>query len=163
MTRLTFRKHNVQQHFWTFWFLLCITFTMYFSQCTFSCEKFYFNKIYFFTLVRYVPALRPLRQQAFLLAFPQTLPSRLAQRLAEVTCTCTHMSTIWFCKCLNVEPCKLLFLITDHKGAGYESGYWHSDGFVWENWQWHPSLHQHITGERDVCFKTCKMWVCLCL
>uniref|UniRef100_A0A4W5RDK5 Uncharacterized protein n=1 Tax=Hucho hucho TaxID=62062 RepID=A0A4W5RDK5_9TELE len=32
----------------------------------------------------YVPALRPLRQQAFLLAFPQTQPSRLAQRLAEV-------------------------------------------------------------------------------
>uniref|UniRef100_A0A8C2L4A7 Chromosome transmission fidelity protein 18 homolog n=1 Tax=Cyprinus carpio TaxID=7962 RepID=A0A8C2L4A7_CYPCA len=33
----------------------------------------------------YVPALRPLRQQAFLLAFPRTLPSRLAQRLAEIT------------------------------------------------------------------------------
>ncbi|XP_077061394.1 chromosome transmission fidelity protein 18 homolog [Siphateles boraxobius] len=33
----------------------------------------------------YVPALRPLRQQAFLLAFPQTLPSRLAQRLSEIT------------------------------------------------------------------------------
>ncbi|XP_051983119.1 chromosome transmission fidelity protein 18 homolog isoform X2 [Xyrauchen texanus] len=33
----------------------------------------------------YVPALRPLRQQAFLLAFPQTLPSRLAQRLTEIT------------------------------------------------------------------------------
>lgn len=34
---------------------------------------------------RYVPALRPLRQQAFLLAFPQTQPSRLTQRLAEVS------------------------------------------------------------------------------
>ncbi|XP_071387570.1 chromosome transmission fidelity protein 18 homolog [Centroberyx affinis] len=33
----------------------------------------------------YVPALRPLRQQAFLLAFPQTLPSRLTQRLAEIS------------------------------------------------------------------------------
>lgn len=33
----------------------------------------------------YVPALRPLRQQAFLLAFPQTQPSRLTQRLAEVS------------------------------------------------------------------------------
>ncbi|XP_056618848.1 chromosome transmission fidelity protein 18 homolog [Triplophysa dalaica] len=33
----------------------------------------------------YVPALRPLRQQAFLLTFPQTLPSRLTQRLAEIT------------------------------------------------------------------------------
>ncbi|KAM3864647.1 chromosome transmission fidelity protein 18 homolog [Diretmus argenteus] len=33
----------------------------------------------------YVPALRPLRQQAFLLAFPQTQPSRLAQRLSEVS------------------------------------------------------------------------------
>ncbi|XP_044203351.1 chromosome transmission fidelity protein 18 homolog [Thunnus albacares] len=33
----------------------------------------------------YVPALRPLRQQAFLLTFPQTQPSRLAQRLAEVS------------------------------------------------------------------------------
>lgn len=32
----------------------------------------------------YVPALRPLRQQAFLLNFPQTQPSRLAQRLSEV-------------------------------------------------------------------------------
>uniref|UniRef100_A0A3Q3A0D9 CTF18, chromosome transmission fidelity factor 18 homolog (S. cerevisiae) n=1 Tax=Kryptolebias marmoratus TaxID=37003 RepID=A0A3Q3A0D9_KRYMA len=32
----------------------------------------------------YVPALRPLRQQAFLLTFPQTQPSRLTQRLAEV-------------------------------------------------------------------------------
>ncbi|XP_053274520.1 chromosome transmission fidelity protein 18 homolog isoform X3 [Pleuronectes platessa] len=33
----------------------------------------------------YVPALRPLRLQAFLLAFPQTQPSRLAQRLAEIS------------------------------------------------------------------------------
>ncbi|XP_048103089.1 chromosome transmission fidelity protein 18 homolog [Alosa alosa] len=33
----------------------------------------------------YVPALRPLRQQAFLLAFPQTQPSRLTQRLAEIS------------------------------------------------------------------------------
>ncbi|XP_034743491.1 chromosome transmission fidelity protein 18 homolog [Etheostoma cragini] len=33
----------------------------------------------------YVPALRPLRQQAFLLVFPQTQPSRLAQRLAEIS------------------------------------------------------------------------------
>ncbi|KAM6971865.1 chromosome transmission fidelity protein 18 homolog [Aplochiton taeniatus] len=33
----------------------------------------------------YVPALRPLRQQAFLLAFPQTQPSRLVQRLAEIS------------------------------------------------------------------------------
>uniref|UniRef100_UPI0037E8DE2C chromosome transmission fidelity protein 18 homolog n=1 Tax=Semicossyphus pulcher TaxID=241346 RepID=UPI0037E8DE2C len=33
----------------------------------------------------YVPALRPLRQQAFLLNFPQTQPSRLAQRLAEIS------------------------------------------------------------------------------
>lgn len=32
----------------------------------------------------YVPALRPLRQQAFLLVFPQTQPSRLAQRLSEI-------------------------------------------------------------------------------
>uniref|UniRef100_A0A3P9KUE8 AAA+ ATPase domain-containing protein n=1 Tax=Oryzias latipes TaxID=8090 RepID=A0A3P9KUE8_ORYLA len=32
----------------------------------------------------YTPALRPLRQQAFLLTFPQTQPSRLAQRLSEV-------------------------------------------------------------------------------
>ncbi|XP_062866483.1 chromosome transmission fidelity protein 18 homolog [Trichomycterus rosablanca] len=33
----------------------------------------------------YTPALRPLRQQAFLLTFPQTQQSRLAQRLAEIT------------------------------------------------------------------------------
>uniref|UniRef100_A0A146VUQ8 Chromosome transmission fidelity protein 18 homolog n=1 Tax=Fundulus heteroclitus TaxID=8078 RepID=A0A146VUQ8_FUNHE len=33
----------------------------------------------------YVPALRSLRQQAFLLAFPQTQPSRLTQRLAEIS------------------------------------------------------------------------------
>ncbi|XP_061736811.1 chromosome transmission fidelity protein 18 homolog isoform X2 [Nerophis ophidion] len=33
----------------------------------------------------YVPALRALRQQAFLLTFPQTQPSRLAQRLAEIS------------------------------------------------------------------------------
>ncbi|XP_035515241.1 chromosome transmission fidelity protein 18 homolog [Morone saxatilis] len=33
----------------------------------------------------YVPALRPLRLQAFLLNFPQTQPSRLAQRLAEIS------------------------------------------------------------------------------
>ncbi|KAL1005249.1 hypothetical protein UPYG_G00056650 [Umbra pygmaea] len=33
----------------------------------------------------YVPALRPLRQQAFLLNFPQTQPARLAQRLAEIS------------------------------------------------------------------------------
>ncbi|XP_062392857.1 chromosome transmission fidelity protein 18 homolog isoform X2 [Sardina pilchardus] len=33
----------------------------------------------------YVPALRPLRQQAFLLAFPQTQPSRLTQRLGEIS------------------------------------------------------------------------------
>ncbi|XP_061129460.1 chromosome transmission fidelity protein 18 homolog isoform X3 [Syngnathus typhle] len=33
----------------------------------------------------YVPALRLLRQQAFLLSFPQTQTSRLAQRLAEIS------------------------------------------------------------------------------
>lgn len=33
----------------------------------------------------YVPALRPLRQQAFLLTFPQTQPTRLTQRLAEIS------------------------------------------------------------------------------
>uniref|UniRef100_A0A8D3D0L9 Chromosome transmission fidelity protein 18 homolog n=1 Tax=Scophthalmus maximus TaxID=52904 RepID=A0A8D3D0L9_SCOMX len=33
----------------------------------------------------YVPALRPLRQLAFLLTFPQTQPSRLTQRLAEIS------------------------------------------------------------------------------
>ncbi|XP_029001118.1 chromosome transmission fidelity protein 18 homolog isoform X2 [Betta splendens] len=33
----------------------------------------------------YAPALRPLRQQAFLLTFPQTQTSRLAQRLAEIS------------------------------------------------------------------------------
>ncbi|XP_051789292.1 chromosome transmission fidelity protein 18 homolog [Erpetoichthys calabaricus] len=32
----------------------------------------------------YVPALRQLRQQAFLLSFPPTLPSRLVQRLCEI-------------------------------------------------------------------------------
>ncbi|KAJ4944839.1 hypothetical protein JOQ06_013379, partial [Pogonophryne albipinna] len=33
--------------------------------------------------ILYTPALRPLRQLAFLLVFPQTQPSRLAQRLSE--------------------------------------------------------------------------------
>ncbi|XP_006024080.1 chromosome transmission fidelity protein 18 homolog isoform X1 [Alligator sinensis] len=33
---------------------------------------------------QYVPALRQLRQQAFLLNFPQTAPSRLVQRLCEI-------------------------------------------------------------------------------
>ncbi|KAJ8413533.1 hypothetical protein AAFF_G00080400 [Aldrovandia affinis] len=33
----------------------------------------------------YVPALRQLRQQAFLLSFPQTQPSRLVQRLADIS------------------------------------------------------------------------------
>ncbi|XP_072734072.1 chromosome transmission fidelity protein 18 homolog isoform X2 [Ciconia boyciana] len=33
---------------------------------------------------QYVPALRPLRQQSFLLHFPRTAPSRLAQRLCEI-------------------------------------------------------------------------------
>eukprot|EP00075_Anas_platyrhynchos_P035584 XP_027324837.1 chromosome transmission fidelity protein 18 homolog [Anas platyrhynchos] len=33
---------------------------------------------------QFVPALRPLRQQAFLLSFPRTAPSRLAQRLSEI-------------------------------------------------------------------------------
>ncbi|KAK6481699.1 chromosome transmission fidelity protein 18-like protein isoform X2 [Huso huso] len=32
----------------------------------------------------YAPALRQLRQQAFVLTFPQTLPSRLVQRLCEI-------------------------------------------------------------------------------
>ncbi|XP_029431902.1 chromosome transmission fidelity protein 18 homolog [Rhinatrema bivittatum] len=34
---------------------------------------------------QFVPALRQLRQQAFLLRFPQTLPSRLVQRLYEIS------------------------------------------------------------------------------
>ncbi|XP_010784184.1 chromosome transmission fidelity protein 18 homolog [Notothenia coriiceps] len=33
----------------------------------------------------YTPALRPLRQLSFLLVFPQTQPSRLAQRLSEIS------------------------------------------------------------------------------
>ena len=38
-----------------------------------------------FNLYRYVPALRLLRQQAFVLTFPPTVPGRLAQRLMEVS------------------------------------------------------------------------------
>ncbi|XP_073414531.1 chromosome transmission fidelity protein 18 homolog isoform X1 [Dendrobates tinctorius] len=34
---------------------------------------------------QYVPSLRQLRQQAFILNFPQTLPSRLVQRLYEIS------------------------------------------------------------------------------
>ncbi|XP_044159367.1 chromosome transmission fidelity protein 18 homolog [Bufo gargarizans] len=34
---------------------------------------------------QYVPSLRQLRQQAFMLNFPQTMPSRLVQRLYEIT------------------------------------------------------------------------------
>lgn len=35
-------------------------------------------------LLRFAPSLRQLKQQAFLLHFPPTLPSRLVQRLQEV-------------------------------------------------------------------------------
>lgn len=38
----------------------------------------------FLSACRFVPSLRPLRQQALLLQFPPTLPSRLVQRLQEV-------------------------------------------------------------------------------
>uniref|UniRef100_A0A670JY31 Chromosome transmission fidelity protein 18 homolog n=1 Tax=Podarcis muralis TaxID=64176 RepID=A0A670JY31_PODMU len=38
-----------------------------------------------FSFSRYVPSLRLLRQQAFLLNFPSTAPSRLVQRLHEIT------------------------------------------------------------------------------
>lgn len=55
----------------------------------------------FAILCSYVPALRPLRQQAFLLSFPQTQPSRLTQRLAEV-------STGWGARTSAREPCRLL-------------------------------------------------------
>ena len=34
---------------------------------------------------RYAPALRQLRQVAFLVTFPPTIPARLATRLLEVT------------------------------------------------------------------------------
>lgn len=34
---------------------------------------------------RFAPSLRQLKQQAFLLHFPPTLPSRLIQRLQEVS------------------------------------------------------------------------------
>ena len=43
----------------------------------------YFHS-YLVSLSRYAPALRQLRQVAFLVAFPSTIPSRLATRLLEV-------------------------------------------------------------------------------
>ena len=38
--------------------------------------------------LRYAPALRQLRQVAFLVTFPPTIPARLAARLLEVTYVC---------------------------------------------------------------------------
>lgn len=43
----------------------------------------YFHS-YLVSFSRYAPALRQLRQVAFLVAFPSTIPSRLATRLLEV-------------------------------------------------------------------------------
>lgn len=63
---------------------------------------------FIFIFLSYVPALRPLRQQAFLLAFPQTQPSRLAQRLAEVSTVTdarTHLDTR--CRSLFKQNCCL--------------------------------------------------------
>lgn len=43
---------------------------------------------------RYAPALRQLRQVAFLVAFPSTVPSRLATRLLEVILSVIRGSTL---------------------------------------------------------------------
>ena len=40
--------------------------------------------------LRYAPALRQLRQVAFLVTFPPTIPARLAARLLEVMFVCVR-------------------------------------------------------------------------
>ncbi|TRY77674.1 hypothetical protein DNTS_017957 [Danionella cerebrum] len=72
----------------------------------------------------YVPALRPLRQQAFLLAFPQTLPSRLVQRLAEViSAALLDILRVISRTFVLVDSCKLVFLqITRRQGMKADTG-----------------------------------------
>ena len=48
---------------------------------------------YLVSFSRYAPALRQLRQVAFLVTFPSTIPSRLATRLLEVILSVIRGST----------------------------------------------------------------------
>ena len=55
---------------------------------------------------RYAPALRQLRQVAFLVAFPSTIPSRLATRLLEVILSFVRYSSF------NIGYTVFLYLIS---------------------------------------------------
>lgn len=98
----------------------------------------------------YVPALRPLRQQAFLLAFPQTQPSRLAQRLSEVqtqtnTYPFTHSQFSYIIQTLYPNLSS-----PDFTSPGDEDRHRRSDVTVWEDRQWHQVLYQHTAGGRQL-------------
>ena len=70
--------------------------------------------IIFLSQYRYVPALRLLRQQAFVLTFPHTIPGRLAQRLMEVICpTLSDLKTAYFTQTVIAIPMSLCKILID--------------------------------------------------
>lgn len=60
---------------------------MYLLEFSLACLVEKHRLIVFPEHCRYAPALRQLRQVAFLVTFPPTIPSRLATRLLEVIIT----------------------------------------------------------------------------
>ncbi|XP_075021590.1 chromosome transmission fidelity protein 18 homolog isoform X2 [Calonectris borealis] len=87
---------------------------------------------------QYVPALRPLRQQSFLLNFPRTAPSRLAQRLCEVRRGWGLLSPPRPAGPPADPPSP-----ADRPAAGHAGGHGRAAGAVREDGERHPLLHKH--------------------
>lgn len=90
------------EHTWHPQCHFCLTDRVEYLNGKFWCIESFLS--YLVSLSRYAPALRQLRQVAFLVTFPSTIPSRLATRLLEVIWSVIRGNT------LNIRYAVFLYL-----------------------------------------------------
>lgn len=135
-----------------------------------NIDRWYDNVVF---ICRYAPALRQLRQVAFLVTFPPTIPGRLATRLLEVILSvgfwCYNLKEkfdvdhtwVFSPTSLNTSfdgsPFRSVYL--DLQTRAHQYRYDDSDVFMWENWQWYQVVFEHSSGKNWYCriiFLACK-------
>ena len=96
--------------------------------------------------LRYAPALRQLRQVAFLVTFPPTIPARLAARLLEVMFVCVFSKRVGEVS-LVLYPASFYISFMSWASSYFINGL---NGGCWCPLVcWHPSLL--LTCKKDTC------------
>ena len=96
--------------------------------------------------LRYAPALRQLRQVAFLVTFPPTIPARLAARLLEVMFVCVFSKRVGEVS-LVLYPASFYISFMSWASSYFVNGL---NGGCWCPLVcWHPSLL--LTCKKDTC------------